>query len=545
MTATTPTPNIPHWIKKAVIYQIYPRSFQDSNGDGIGDLPGIIQRLDYLNDGTDKSLGIDAIWLSPMYPSPMKDFGYDVADYLNIDPIFGTLEDFDELVQAAHQRKIRIIMDYIPNHSSSQHPWFVESRSSLDNPKRDWYIWHDPKPDGSPPNNWVSVFGGSAWEFDEKTNQYYYHSFHTEQPDLNWRNPAVVAAMLDVLRFWLDRGVDGFRIDAYDFLFKHTSFLDEPPNPTYTLGTHGPHDALVHLYSYGQPEILDMIKQIAAVLEEYQHKFMVTEVYAPIDTLVNMYTHVSRDWYAPFNFGFISMPWTAAACKALVDEFDSKVGQTYFPTYVLGNHDQPRVKTRLGAGQARIAAMLQLTLRGIPFVYYGDEIGMSDGQIPRKKILDPFEINAPGLGLGRDPQRTPMQWSTDKQAGFSTVEPWLPIGDEYREVNVEAEDIDPSSWLNLYRQLIHLREQRVALYQGTYRSLRITNEYIFAYLRKYKQEKLLVVLNFSAEDQVIPLPYTKGKVLIDTLLNQSEVKKINFKHFHLLPHQGYVIDVTV
>lgn len=535
----------PHWWQKAVIYQIYPRSFQDSNGDGIGDLPGIISRLDYLNDGTENSLGIDAIWLSPIYPSPMKDFGYDVADYRNIDPMFGTLDDFETLIQQAHHRNIKILMDYIPNHTSSQHPWFVESRMSLDNPRRDWYIWRDSKENGDPPNNWLSVFGGSAWEFDEKSKQYYFHSFDKDQPDLNWRNPEVVEEMLTILRFWLDKGVDGFRIDAYDFLYKHTDFMDEPSNPTYILGTHGPHDSLVHLYSFAQPETLTMIKKIAEVLEEYQDRCMVTEVYAKVDQLVEMYSHVSREWYAPFNFGLILLPWRADIHRTYIDEFDEKVGQNYYPTYVLGNHDQPRIVHRVGREQARVGAMLQLTLRGLPFIYYGEEIGMTNGEIPQEKIVDTFELNSPGLGLGRDPERTPMQWDETAHAGFSQTQgdTWLPVNPDCNHYNVAIELKDPKSILSLYKTLIKLRKKRPALTLGTYQSLEVNNENVFAYTRIHQTETIIVVLNYSNQDQVVELPFKQSTLLLDTDLKMPVNQPLDASHLHLSPHQGLILEV--
>lgn len=534
--------NVEHWIQQAVVYQIYPRSFYDANGDGIGDLQGIIKKLDYLNDGSDKSLGVNAIWLSPIYPSPMKDFGYDVAEYKNVDPIFGTLADFDQLLEAAHQRGIKVLMDYIPNHTSSEHPWFMESKSSVNNPKRDWYIWRDAQPDGSPPNNWLSVFGGSAWEWDEKTQQYYLHSFDKDQPDLNWRNPAVVEEMLGALRFWLDRGVDGFRIDAYDFLFKHESFADEPANPTYILGTHGPHDSLVHIYSFAQPETLEMLKKIAGVLEEYDHKFMVTEVYAKVEKLIEMYSHIQKDWYAPFNFGLIFMPWKADIHRQYIDEYDEKVGHMYWPTYVLGNHDQSRVGTRIGREKLPVAAMLQLTLRGVPFIYYGEEIGMVDGEIPTDKIQDPFEKNSPGLKLGRDPERTPMQWSDEEHAGFSTTEPWLPLASNERSQTVVGQQQQPQSLWQLYRQLISLRSTHKVLQVGSYTSLPVSNENVFVFERKLNDDRVIVVLNYSEEDTVIALPLKKAKVLADTTGEKKGTLLEKLKHLHVLPNQGLILE---
>ena len=481
------------WWQSGVLYQIYPRSFQDSNGDGVGDLPGIYSRLDYL-----ERLGIDAIWLSPVYPSPMADFGYDISDYTNIDEQFGTLADFDRLVGEAHRRNIRVLLDFVPNHSSDQHAWFLESRSSRDNPKRDWYIWKDPAPDGGPPNNWLSNFGGSAWQLDERTGQYYYHAFLKEQPDLNWRNPKVQDAMLDVLRFWLDRGVDGFRIDVIWHIVKDDQFRDNLPNPEYEPHL-PPHHSLLATYSTDRPEVHDIIERMRGVLDQYEERLMVGEIYLPLERLVTYYGSQGAGVHLPFNFQLIELPWHARAIADAIDRYEGLLPSYGWPNWVLGNHDNPRIASRVGIAQARVAAMLLLTLRGTPTIYYGDEIGMHNVPIPPDRVQDPFEKNVPGLGLGRDPARTPMQWSAAHSADFTTGTPWLPISTDYASANVTSEDADLKSMLALYRRLIELRRREVALYIGNYQSVPSAGD-VLAYRRQFNEERrYLIVLNFEGE----------------------------------------------
>ena len=387
------------WWQTGVIYQIYPRSFQDTNGDGIGDLKGIERRLDYL-----ASLGVDAIWISPIYPSPMADFGYDVADYCGVDPRFGTLADFDDLLAQAHARGLKVLLDFVPNHTSDRHPWFVESRSSRDNPKRDWYIWRDPAPDGGPPNNWISDFGGSAWEWDEATGQYYYHAFLKEQADLNWRNPAVQAAMYDVMRFWFDRGVDGFRIDVLWHMVKAADFPDNPPNPDYQPAMGDMHRVL-QLHSTDQPEVHEIAADMRAIADSYGAKgrgerVLIGEIYLPVDRLMHYYGRERAEVHLPFNFQLIDAPWEARSLATLIADYEAALPPGGWPNWVLGNHDRPRVATKRGQAQARVAAMLLLTLRGTPTLYYGDELGLSDVAIPPAQVQDPRELREPGLGLG-------------------------------------------------------------------------------------------------------------------------------------------------
>ncbi|MEP9355335.1 alpha-amylase family glycosyl hydrolase [Xanthobacter sp. KR7-65] len=524
----------PLWWQSGVIYQIYPRSFQDANGDGVGDLAGILSRLDYLAE-----LGIDAIWISPIYPSPMDDFGYDVADYTDVHPLFGTLDDFDRLIAAAHAREIRIILDFVPNHSSQAHPWFEESRSSRDNPKRDWYIWHDGAADGGPPNNWLSEFGGSAWEYDAKTKQYYYHAFLKEQPDLNWRNPTVVEAMHDVLRFWFDRGVDGFRVDALWHVVKDEEFRDNPPNPDFTSGMN-PHAALIHLYTGDRPELMGVIAGMRAVADAYPGRVLVGEAYLPLDRIAAYYGANNDGVHLPFNFTLLNAPWTARALAPLIAAYEAAIPEGGWPNWVLSNHDRPRVAGRLGPDQARVAAMLLLTLRGTPTLYYGDEIGMTQVEIPPDRIQDPFEKNVPGLGLGRDGARTPMQWDDGPFAGFSTVDPWLPLADDYTEVNVKAEQGAAASMLTLTRALLALRRSHPALSVGSWLPLTAAGD-LLAYLRQGEGETLLVALNLGGEplSATIPDMVVAGRILLSTWCDRAEEHVAGT--IDLRPNEGVVV----
>jgi alpha-glucosidase len=440
------------WWVSGVFYQIYPRSFQDSNGDGIGDLLGLISRLPYL-----RKLGVDAIWLSPIFPSPMADFGYDISNYLGIDPIFGSLDDFDKLVTEAHAIDLKIILDLVPNHTSDQHPWFVESRSTRDNPKRDWYLWHEPRADGNAPNNWMSEFGGSAWEYDAHTRQYYYHAFLAKQPDLNWRNPGVREAIYDVMRFWLRRGVDGFRVDVIWHLIKDEYFRDNPRNPNFR-PSRPPHEALLTTYSADRPEVLDVITEMRRVVDEFANRVLIGETYLPFERLVAYYGANLSGANLPFNFALLSAPWKAAAIGKLIDDYEAVLPSGAWPNWVLGNHDRPRIASRVGIPQIRIAAMLLLTLRGTPTLYYGDEIGMQQVAIAPQQVRDPFEKNVPGIGVGRDGCRTPMQWTAKAHAGFTNGEPWLPLAQDYVRENVENLSADGQSILHLYQTLILLRK---------------------------------------------------------------------------------------
>jgi alpha-glucosidase len=499
------------WWQRGIVYQVYPRSFQDGNADGVGDLPGITRRLDYL-----RWLGVDALWISPIYPSPMADFGYDVSDYTDVHPLFGTLEDFDRLLAEAHARHLKVILDFVPNHTSIEHPWFRESRASRDSPKRDWYIWRDPAPGGGPPNNWLSNFGGSGWELDETTGQYYYHAFLKEQPDLNWRNPEVQRAMLDALRFWLERGVDGFRVDVIWHMVKDEDFRDNPPNPTWTPDQR-PYDEFLPIYTADRPEVHDVIARMRGLFDEYDERVLIGEIYLPVEKLVRYYGEGGSGTHLPFNFQLILAPWDARHIDALIREYESHLPPGGWPNWVLGNHDQHRIASRVGAAQAPVAAVLLLTLRGTPTMYYGDEIGMHDVEIPPERVMDPYEKNVPGRGLGRDPERTPMQWSAEPGAGFSTVEPWLPIAEDHETINVEAERDDPDSLLSLYRRLIELRRGSPALEVGEYRPVAARGD-VLAFRRVHDDERFLVVLNLGPHPQSLghALDGDEGMVVVAT-----------------------------
>ena len=453
------------WWREATVYQIYPRSFQDASGDGVGDLPGIERRLDHLVD-----LGIDAVWISPFYPSPMKDFGYDVSDYTGVDPLFGTMDDFDRLLGAVHARGLKLILDFVPNHSSSEHPWFTESASSRDSAKRDWYIWRDPAPDGGAPNNWRSSSGGSAWEWHAGTEQYYLHKFLPSQPDLNWRNRAVREAMLDAMRFWLERGVDGFRLDVVYHCIKDAAFRDDPANPDYDPDTDPPFGAVRPVHSTNQhPEIMELVVNPMRKLADEFGALLIGEIYLDHPELVRYYgDRPETGVQLPFNFSLVFADFTAEALATLVRDYEALIPEWGWPNWVLGNHDQSRVATRLGAERARLAAMLLLTLRGTPTIYYGDEIGMLDVDIPPDRVRDPWEINMPDLGEGRDPCRTPMRWTGEANRGFCPpdVEPWLPIGP--MESNVAEQGERENSALAHHRRLLALRREHPALSRGRY-----------------------------------------------------------------------------
>ena len=480
------------WWQKGVIYQIYPRSFQDSNGDGIGDLAGILTRVDYL-----KWLGVDAVWISPIYPSPMADFGYDISDYTNIDPVYGILGDLDAVVDALHRVGIKLILDYVPNHTSIAHPWFVESRRSRSAARRNWYIWRDPRPGGAPPTNWLSQFGGSAWTFDPATEQYYYHAYLPEQPDLNWRNPDVQAAMLDVLRFWLDRGVDGFRVDAIHMLLEDERMIDNPSNPAWTQGQSPSHE-LIRTYTADLPEVHTHIAAMRRVADEYQDRALIGEAYLPIERLMLYYGESLKGFQLPFNFHLISTPWMPRRIAELIEDYERSLPTGAWPNWVLGNHDKSRVRSRLGSdANARLAAMLLLTLRGTPTLYNGDEIGMHDGRITLEHVRDPWEKKVPGLGLGRDPCRTPLLWDDGPSAGFTSGEPWLPLNSSHNHCNVAAQIEDPHSILNLYRALLELRRNETALSVGALQITKADSE-ILIFERIAPGRRLAVVLNFSA-----------------------------------------------
>jgi alpha-glucosidase len=508
------------WWQRGAIYQIYPRSFSDSNGDGVGDLRGIVERLDYL-----AALGVEAIWLSPFYRSPMADFGYDVADYRDVDPIFGTLADFDLLVRESHRRGIRVVVDWVPNHTSDRHPWFVESRAARDSPKRDWYVWRDPAPDGGPPNNWRSEFQavGPAWTLDEATGQYYLHSFMSQQPDLNWENPEVVAAMHDVLRFWLDRGVDGFRLDAVYKIAKDPELGDNEPE-------------LRHDQDW--PTIHDRLRGIRAVIDEYDDRMIVGEVY--LDDLRRVVAYISGGDQLDLahNFVFLRLPWDARAMRRSVETFDELAEQTAWPAWFLSNHDHSRVATRYADGapgsgerRARVAAMLVCSLRGTPFIYQGEELGLPDAEIPPESVVDV---------AGRDPERAPIPWSVDgPAAGFTSGVPWLPLPQDAERLSVESQLADRGSTLRFVRRLLELRAREPALQDGAQRSLDATAG-VFCYLR---EPDFLVALNFASERTSLELRESPATLELSTD-PARELGEVDLGGLVLGPDEGVILRLS-
>jgi len=494
-----------HWWKHAVLYEIYPRSFQDSNGDGIGDLNGITSRLDYLHE-----LGIDAIWITPIYPSPQVDFGYDVSDYQAIDPQFGTMADFDRLVAEAKKRRIRVILDFVVNHTSDQHAWFRESRSSRNNPKRDWYIWRDGKETGQPPSNWLSWFGHSAWTFDPATGQYYYHFFYPQQPDLNWRNPELRMAMFNVMRFWLKRGVDGFRLDAVSRLFEDPDLRDDPILP----GTNAYGDPNIqHKYTDNLPEVHEILRDFREVVSEFpDDPVLISEADEPnIAELTKLYGSHGDEVQLPMDFQIADVnKLSASSFRELFDEIEHNraSGQPYI---FFSNHDQPRQWDRYGDGVhndeiARVMATLLLTTQATPQLYYGEEIGMRTTPPSRKEdVRDPIGKLGWPKEKGRDGERTPMQWDSSRNAGFTSGIPWLPVPASSSAHNVAAERSDPGSLLNFYKRLIALRRSRPALRIGTYTALNRHDQNVFSYVRRTpdNDHTVVVAINMSASARSI------------------------------------------
>jgi alpha-glucosidase len=479
------------WWKQGVFYQIYPRSFSDSNQDGIGDLKGITKKLDYLQD-----LGVDAIWLSPINPSPDKDFGYDVSDYLDIDPKYGTMKDFELLIQEGRKRDIHVILDLVLNHSSDQHHWFLESKKSRNNPFHDFYIWHDPAKGGGQPNNWRSIFGGKGWEFVPGLGQYYYHMFVKEQPDLNWRNPTVRKELLDVFRFWLKKGVDGFRLDVFNNYFKDVQFRNNPRN---RLGIR-PFDCQTHLYDTDQPEMIPLLKDIRRILDSKPGSYAVGETFMGREKIAAKYCAPGL-LPGTFNFSLVRGAWNARTVQRKITKWDQAVDAESWPTQVMSNHDVHRIATRLHASQddriLKQAAALLLTLRGTPFIYYGDEIGMRDIRVGKADLQDPVSMNYWPFPVGRDGCRSPMQWDESCFAGFSTHKPWLKVNPNYSQRNVQRQKSEKDSLFHFYRKLIHIRKENKALNAGMFLPLTYDPLFVMAYLRQTAEETVLVVLNFN------------------------------------------------
>jgi alpha-glucosidase len=461
--------------------------------------------------------------------------------------MFGSMDDFDQLLTEVHRRDLKLILDLVPNHTSDEHPWFLESRSSRDNPKRDWYIWRDPAPGGGPPNNWLSFFGGPAWTFDEKTGQYYLRQFVSQQPELNYRNPQVLSAMLDVMRFWLDRGVDGFRVDVIWLLDKDDQFRDEPPNPDWD-GIY-PFASLQHIHTANRPGVHAIIRQMRAVLDEYDERVMIGEIYLPNEELVKYYGRDRDECHLPANFQLILLDWNAQTVRQAADAYEAALPTDCWPNWVMGNHDQHRVATRIGTAQARVANMLLLTLRGTPTTYYGEEIGMQNVPIPPEFLQDPPAVNQPEIAhiVGRDPERTPMQWDSSPNAGFAApgITPWLPVADDYAKRNVAQQDQDPTSMLSLYRALTELRRTEPALNVGDYTSIDTDPEEIFAYVRSASgSHRFLIVLNFGNQPQTLDLSAvaTQAEIIIATdMIRQGSVE---LALLSIAPNEGLVLRVT-
>ncbi|MDF2092339.1 alpha-amylase family glycosyl hydrolase [Knoellia sp. 3-2P3] len=477
------------WWRRGAVYQVYPRSFADSDGDGVGDLGGLRRRLDHI-----ASLGAEALWLSPVFPSPMADFGYDVSDYCDIDPVFGSLADFDRLVSDAHARGLRVVLDWVANHTSEEHPWFRESRSSRTNPRRDWYVWADPRPDGGPPNNWASAFRavGPAWTLDEVTGQYYLHSFAPQQPDLNWDNPEVEAAMHQTVRFWLDRGVDGLRLDAIIKVAKDPQLRDTPAA------------AVPHHEDW--ETIHDRLARLRQVVDEYPDRMLVGELWArDLPRFVSFLTGTGM--HLAHNFEFVELPWDAGRYREFIDRFEAQTDEVpdLWPCWFLENHDLPRIASRLdddGLGEARARAVLLMvyTLRGTPFVYQGQELGLPDAEIPADRVVDLD---------GRDPERAPIPWERPSEcgagAGFTTGTPWLPLVERAEDLCVAAQKDDPASTLHLTRRIARLREGSAALREGRQRTVDAGAQ-LLAWVREVDGERVLVVVNFAAEPLTPVLP---------------------------------------
>ena len=527
------------WWRDGVVYHLYLRSFADRNGDGLGDLPGLISRLDHLN-GRDDSLGIDAIWISPFYPSPDRDFGYDVADYTTIDSRYGTLADFDRLVQAAHARGIRVVLDLVLNHTSDHHPWFLDSRASRSSPHRDWYLWRDPRPGGHPPNNWQSVFGGGGWQWDEATRQFFFHTFLREQPDLNWRNPAVRQAMMEVVRLWLDRGVDGFRLDVFSAWYKHADLPDNPPR----LGLRA-YDRQRHLYDVFQPELDEALMEFRRILDSYPERAAVGEPFG-LDARSSAGCSTDDKLHLVFNFELPACPWRPAAFLRAILRSEEAFREQGWPCYVLSNHDLSRHVSRYGGPQpdavAKVAAAVLLTLRGTPFIYYGEELGLPDTPLRRHQIVDPPGRRYWPLYKGRDAARTPMPWDGSLHGGFTTGSPWLPLHPDYPHRNVAVQRQDPHSVFSFYRSLLRLRRASTALRRGSFQPLTLRPGRGLAYLRASSEEAALVALNFSSRPLHLrldaDLPDKEWYLALSSLV--SPVASISSREIDLGPHEAAI-----
>ena len=529
------------WWQHAVFYEIYPRSFADSDNDGVGDLKGITSKMDYLHD-----LGVDAIWITPCYPSPQVDFGYDVSNYEDIDPMYGTLADFDHMVAEGRKHSVRIIMDFVPNHTSDQHAWFLDSKSSRTSAHRDWYIWRDGKAPGQPPNNWISIFGGSAWKFDPTTSQYYYHYFYAAQPDLNWRNPKVETAMLDTMRWWYQRGVAGFRLDAVDTLFEDPALHDNPVLP----GKNKQGDPnMENKYNTNLPEVHTELQKMRKIADESGAVLIGETWTSNIAQLDQYYGSGSKELQMPMDFMFTTVSkLSAAEFRRQIGMVDSAKG---WPVFVISNHDIVRSYNRYGDGKhndaiAKLMAMFYLTLRGTPILYYGEEIGMENNDPKRKEdVRDPIGITGWPAEIGRDGERTPMQWTAAPNAGFSEKAPWLPIPPSFATHNVESELKDPDSVLSVYKKVLALRHTNPALLEGSYTALNEDDPYVLSYLRSYKGKAVLVALNMSNTARTVKVELAKqgfAGFTLTPLVGSYESDKLGV--FDLKPFGGLIAEVT-
>jgi alpha-glucosidase len=507
-----------NWWRGAVIYQVYPRSFRDTNGDGVGDLPGIVEGLDYI-----AALGVDAIWISPFFKSPMADFGYDIADYRDVDPLFGTLADFDALLAKAHGLGIKVMIDQVLSHCSDQHAWFQESRQSRDNPKADWFVWSDPQEDGTPPNNWMSLFGGVAWRWEPRREQYYLHNFLGTQPDLNFHNPAVQQATLDNVQFWLDRGVDGMRLDAINFCFHDTQLRDNPPKPKDQRVGRGfspdnPYAYQYHYYNNTRPEMLPFLEQLRALMDRYPDVAALGEISSE-DSLATTAEYTGRTrLHMGYSFELLVDDFSAAYIRQTVSRLEAAMVDGW-PCWAISNHDVPRAVSRWGGAvdddfAAQLVALV-CSLRGSVCLYQGEELGLSEADVPFELLQDPYGKTFWPNFKGRDGCRTPLPWRDAQAGGFTTGQPWLPVPDEHRSRSVAAQEADDASVLQHVRRFLAWRRQFPALVCGRIQFLQ-TEEPVLAFIRQSEGQRLLVVFNLSAQTQTWTLPAGLAGTTLDS-----------------------------
>lgn len=534
------------WWKTTVIYQCYPRSFKDTNGDGNGDLKGILNKTLYLYE-----LGVNAVWLNPIFKSPQRDNGYDISNYTDVDPLYGTIDDLKSLLGLMHDKKMHLILDLVPNHTSEKHPWFVESRSSLNNSKRDWYVWADASSDGGPPNNWLSLFGGSAWSLDKNTHQYYLHQFSEFQPDLNYHNEAVRKAMEDVIRFWFDFGVDGLRIDAVIFLLEDPKLHDEAENKNFTdkynctafknNNTHC-YDRLIHNLTKDFTGIHDIIRGWRKVADNYTDRFLVGETYDPVDVVMTYYGKDNDEFHFPFNFLLLSNNnWTGSHVNDTVSMWMDALPKGAWPNWVLGNHDNPRIASKAGNYLARALNVLLLTLPGTSTTYYGEEIFMTDVYVPPDERHDLYQ--------NRDQERTPMQWKNVTYAGFTDggKKPWLPVATNYSTYNVDTESRNSSSMLKLYKQVVNLISTQEAFRFAEYEAI-MSNLNLFAYRRFHNgtKEEFVVVVNFSQSNTSVDLSAIQDsfhgpQILLSSADTKRDGNKVNLSKVSMTAGEAIII----